>query len=93
MYCTAILSLSVSLWHNRVVHDLVPCVVLSAVRLQTFGEGVHKVKVYHHYAYRVEAQPPFRCAAGRALHVHRVQGRRQPTELWAGLVMQDWLAN
>lgn len=32
------------------------------VSMQTFGEGVHKVKVYHHYAYYVEAAPPFRCA-------------------------------
>lgn len=31
-----------------------------ALLLQTFGEGVHKVKVYHHYAYYVEAAPPFR---------------------------------
>ena len=28
--------------------------------LQTFGEGIHKVKVYHHYAYKMEAAPPFR---------------------------------
>jgi hypothetical protein len=28
---------------------------------QTFGDGHTKVKVYHHYAYRVEAEPPFRC--------------------------------
>jgi hypothetical protein len=31
-----------------------------ALLVQTFGEGVHKVKVYHHYAYYVEAAPPFR---------------------------------
>lgn len=38
------------------------CLLLLPVTSQTFGEGVHKVKVYHHYAYYVEAAPPFRCA-------------------------------
>lgn len=36
--------------------------------LQTFGEGVHKVKVYHHYAYKMEPQPPFRvCAVSKEI--------------------------
>jgi hypothetical protein len=35
---------------------------------QTFGEGSGKVKVYHHYAYKTEAAPPFRvCAVSREL--------------------------
>lgn len=38
------------------------CLLLPPVTSQTFGEGVHKVKVYHHYAYYIEAAPPFRCA-------------------------------
>lgn len=33
---------------------------IPAVCVQTFGEGAQKVKVYHHYAYYVEAAPPFR---------------------------------
>ncbi|KAF8059755.1 LPA1 [Scenedesmus sp. PABB004] len=35
---------------------------------QTFGEGAGKVKAYHHYAYRVEAAPPFRvCGVSREI--------------------------
>jgi hypothetical protein len=30
---------------------------------QTFGEGAAKVKVYHHYLYKMEAAPPFRMCA------------------------------
>lgn len=43
-----------------------PCLHATAVAAvlccsaQTFGEGSQKVKVYHHYAYRMEAAPPFR---------------------------------
>lgn len=32
----------------------------AATVLQTLGQGIHKVKAYHHYAYKMESAPPFR---------------------------------
>lgn len=44
---------------------------------QTFGEGSGKVKVYHHYAYKTEAAPPFRvCAVSRELSLVTRRKRR-----------------
>jgi hypothetical protein len=47
---------------------------------QTFGDGHTKVKVYHHYAYRVEAEPPLqvRAPCARAVLLHMQQ-------LWLGV--------
>eukprot|EP00879_Flechtneria_rotunda_P026368 GHRR01028112.1.p1 GENE.GHRR01028112.1~~GHRR01028112.1.p1 ORF type:complete len:238 (+),score=58.86 GHRR01028112.1:847-1560(+) len=43
---------------------------LACCVLQTFGEGSMKVKVYHHYAYRVEAAPPFRiCGVSKEIQL------------------------
>lgn len=37
-------------------------------RSQTFGDGKDLVKVYHHFAYKIEAAPPFRvCAVSREI--------------------------
>lgn len=37
-------------------------------RAQTFGSGSSKVKQYHHYAYKMEAAPPFRiCAVSKEI--------------------------
>lgn len=44
---------------------------------QTFGEGSGKVKVYHHYAYKTEAKPPFRvCAVSAELSLVTRRKRR-----------------
>jgi hypothetical protein len=52
---------------------------------QTFGEGSGKVKVYHHYAYKTEARPPFRvCAVSRELALVTRQKKDAEAEEAAG---------
>eukprot|EP00878_Enallax_costatus_P004680 GHUV01004928.1.p1 GENE.GHUV01004928.1~~GHUV01004928.1.p1 ORF type:complete len:402 (+),score=109.70 GHUV01004928.1:2577-3782(+) len=51
---------------------------------QTFGEGAQKVKVYHHYAYRMEAAPPFRiCGVSQEI---KLVTRKRPDNKKA----KDW---
>ncbi|WIA21773.1 hypothetical protein OEZ85_000932 [Tetradesmus obliquus] len=54
---------------------------------QTFGEGINKVKVYHHYAYRVEAAPPFR-VCGVSSEIQLVTRKRSADKQASGWTHQ-----
>jgi hypothetical protein len=55
--------------------------------MQTFGEGINKVKVYHHYAYRVEAAPPFR-VCGVSSEIQLVTRKRSADKQASGWTHQ-----
>eukprot|EP00882_Tetradesmus_deserticola_P002072 GHRQ01002220.1.p1 GENE.GHRQ01002220.1~~GHRQ01002220.1.p1 ORF type:complete len:413 (+),score=44.27 GHRQ01002220.1:250-1488(+) len=54
---------------------------------QTFGEGSNKVKAYHHYAYRVEAAPPFR-VCGVSSEIQLVTRKRNADKQASGWTHQ-----
>jgi hypothetical protein len=65
----------------------VMCLPALSFATQTFGEGINKVKVYHHYAYRVEAAPPFR-VCGMSSEIQLVTRKRSADKQASGWTHQ-----